>query len=158
MGLYLFSSLFLTKFPFLSLILYIWKDLYIMLMFQQFWSILHSKTKMSRAKYLYGFLFGIGGLGSLFGSLIPGFFATKFGSESILFFSLPIYSVFIIAYYFLLKRNGFLNSQKEDQKPVKLKKKFFRGVFPNPRIPCAHIHFTRCHFDASLEHAHGLSI
>ena len=127
MGLYLFSALFLVKFSFLSLILYIWKDLYIMLMFQQFWSILHSKTKVSRAKYLYGFLFGIGGLGSLFGSLVPGFFATKVGSESTLFFSLPVYSIFIIAYYFLLKKSGFLNSQKEDQKPAELKTDAFEG-------------------------------
>ena len=127
MGLDLFSALFLVKFPFFSLILHIWKEIYVMLMFQQLWSIIHSKTKMSRAKYLYGFLFGIGGFGTLFGSLVPSLFATKVGSESILFFSLPIYLIYIIAYHFFLRKSDFLKSQKRDQKIGKLKTNAFEG-------------------------------
>lgn len=114
LGINLFSALFIGKIPFLPFLLYIWKDIYVLLMFQQLWSVIHSMTKMSRAKYLYGFLFGIGGLGSVLGSMVPGFFAVKIGSEYLLFSILPFYVIFIIGYYFLLKNSKFLDLHKED--------------------------------------------
>jgi len=85
-------------------------------MFQQLWSVIHATTNMPRAKYLYGILFGVGGVGSIVGSTIPGFFAVKMGSEHLLLSSLPIYFLFVIAYFFLLKKSGFLHSHKEDDK------------------------------------------
>ncbi len=103
-----FSAIFVGDFPSLSFILYIWKDIYILFMFQHLWSIIHSVTQINRAKYLYGILFGFGGLGSVFGSIIPGFFAVKIGSELLLFATIPIYIVFAFAYFFLLKKSGFL--------------------------------------------------
>lgn len=115
-GVNVFSASFIGKAPFLPFVLYIWKDIYVLLMFQQLWSVIHAMTKMSRAKYLYGILFGIGGIGSIVGSMIPGFFAVKIGSEHLLFSSIPIYAIFIMAYFFLLKNSGFLHSHKEDEK------------------------------------------
>ena len=82
---------------------------------------------MSRAKYLYGILFGIGGLGSVLGSMIPGFLAVKHGSESLLFSTIPIYTVFIGAYFFLLKSSGFLNSHKEEEQLRLGPKNTFQG-------------------------------
>jgi len=122
LALNLFAAQFLKQFPSLSFILYIWKDIYILLMFQQLWSIIHLMTKMSRAKYLYGLCFGFGGLGTVFGSLLPGFFAMKMGSEPLLFFTAPIYALFIAAYYFFLKYSGFLSSPEKTQQLSMLKK------------------------------------
>ena len=84
-------ALFIKQFSFLIFFLYIWKEIYIMLMFQQLWSIIHSTVSLKRAKYLYGIFLGAGGVGSLLGSLLPGFFAVKVGSESLLYMTLPLY-------------------------------------------------------------------
>ena len=112
-----FSAIFIGDYPSFSFVLYIWKDIYILFMFQHLWSIMHSIIQIKRAKYLYGILFGFGGLGSVFGSLIPSFFAVKIGSEYLLFATIPIYAVFTFAYFFLLKKSGFLKTLAPQDKP-----------------------------------------
>ncbi|MFI0477551.1 MAG: Npt1/Npt2 family nucleotide transporter [Candidatus Rhabdochlamydia sp.] len=104
------------KVPFLSFFLYIWKDAYIMLIFQQVWSLIHVNVSMDRAKYLYGFFFGIGGLGSLLGSLFPSFLAVKIGSESLLYITLPLYIFLSFFYIIMLKQ-----SEQADFFPVEKK-------------------------------------
>src|SRR5581483_5745451 len=99
----LFCSLFLKQFSWLPFFFYIWKEVYIMLMFQQLWSVIHLTISFGKAKYLYGFFFGVGALGATFGSVLPGFFAVKLGSESLLFATLPIYLLLGCCYYFALK-------------------------------------------------------
>lgn len=95
----------------LPFIFYIWKDVYVLLMFQQLWSVIHATMKMKNAQYLYGFLFGIGALGAFFGSVIPGFFAVKVGSEFLLNCTLPLYFLLTINYFGLLK---FSNHVEKD--------------------------------------------
>ena len=96
---------YVAQFPFLSLILYVWKDIYVLLMFQQVWSVIHTKTEMKKAKYLYGIIFGVSGIGAIFGSMIPSFFAVKLGSEHLLYMTIPLYFFFILAYRQMLKRS-----------------------------------------------------
>jgi ATP/ADP translocase len=72
-------------------------------MFQQLWSVIHATIKLENAKYLYGFLFGIGAIGAFFGSAIPSFFAVKMGSEALLLCTLPIYCVLSLVYFGLLR-------------------------------------------------------
>lgn len=115
LGVNTLSAYAVSNSPSLSFILYVWKDIYVLLMFQQLWSVIHSITKMSRAKYLYGILFGVGGLGSVLGSMIPGFFAVKFGSESLLLSTLPIYLVFTLFYFLLLRSSGFLFAHGQEK-------------------------------------------
>jgi AAA family ATP:ADP antiporter len=100
----LFSALFLQKISWLPFVFYLWKEVYIMLMFQQLWSVIHSTISFARAKYLYGFFFGVGALGAVLGSILPGFFAVKIGSESLLVATLPIYLSLTCCYYFALKQ------------------------------------------------------
>jgi ATP/ADP translocase len=75
-----------------------WKDVYILLMFKQLWSMIHSAIAASRAKYIFGFIFGVGTCGAALGSLVPGFLAPYFGSTPLLLFSLPIYGLLFYAY------------------------------------------------------------
>lgn len=100
------SAVFLLKqggsFPF---IFYIWKDLYVLLLFQQLWAMIHATVSLKRAQFLYGLLFATGALGGIFGSLIPGFFALKMGSESLLVFSAPILLALLLIYSFALKHS-----------------------------------------------------
>jgi ATP/ADP translocase len=104
----------------LSFFHFVWKDIYVLLMFQHLWSVVHSTISQKRAKYLYGIIYGIGGMGSIFGSCVAGFFATKFGSEKLLFLSPMIYVFFTLFYFFALKIRSLLES--EDIKPIDLKK------------------------------------
>ena len=116
-----YSCAFLVKqYSFLSFFLYVWKDVYVMLMFQQLWSVIHSTVSLKRAKYLYGIFFGVGGLGSLAGSLLPGFFAVKMGSESLLYMTLPLYLCLTAAFMLTLKKsNAGASLQLEEKKDTK---------------------------------------
>src|SRR3990167_1217342 len=82
----------------LAFFLYLWKDIFIILMFQQLWSVIHSTIKIGKAKYLYGIFFGMGGIGSVFGSLVPGFLAVRLGTEKLLLLTLPLYVVIVFMY------------------------------------------------------------
>jgi AAA family ATP:ADP antiporter len=99
----LFSAFYLDKIQVLPLILYLWKDIFIILMFQQLWSVIHATVNISRARYLYGIFFGMGGLGSIAGSMIPGFFAMSVGSARLLLTTIPFYIVVGYFYYFAIK-------------------------------------------------------
>lgn len=101
-----FALEYVPKFIFFQ---FIWKDIYILLMFKQLWSMIHSTIPSSRAKYLYGWIFGVGTLGAVAGSLIPGFCAVGIGSESLFLCTLPIYLVLFWSYRQAFKRSS-LNS------------------------------------------------
>ncbi|OGN64311.1 MAG: hypothetical protein A3G30_06025 [Chlamydiae bacterium RIFCSPLOWO2_12_FULL_49_12] len=85
---------------------YIFKELYVMLLFQQLWAMIHATVSFQRAQYLYGLFFAVGALGGIFGSLIPGFFAFKMGSETLLLFSLPCALLLFFFYRSALTHSG----------------------------------------------------
>lgn len=85
---------------------YAWKDIYVLLMLKQLWSMIHSTIPATRAKYLYGCIYGIGTVGAIGGSLIPGFLATQIGSEKILLLTLPIYAILLFSYTMAFNRSG----------------------------------------------------
>ncbi len=114
-----FSYLF-PYFPLVSFFLYIWKDVYILLMHQQLWSVVHATIPLDRAKSLYGVLLGIGGLGAICGSAFPGFCAVTYGSEKLLYLSLPFYLVLAFFYGKLLKVSAVDQLPKEEKKTTSL--------------------------------------
>lgn len=85
--------------PAITFAFYMWKEIYILLLFQLVWSLTHANVKLSRAKYLYGAFFGFGGLGSLLGSAVPGFFAVRYGTEALLFLTLPFLLLLLLSYW-----------------------------------------------------------
>lgn len=110
-------AVFSKKIPFLSFAFYMWKDLYILLMFQLVWSVIHVNVRLQNAQYLYGIFYGIGGLGSILGSSFPGFFAVAYGSENIIFLSIPIYLVLLFVYWKMCTySNSGISSIKEEEK------------------------------------------
>lgn len=110
----------------LPFLFYAWKDVYVMLMFQLLWSVIHSTVELGRARYLYGLLFGIGAIGGLCGSLVPGFLAVKMGSESLLFSTLPLYLVLGMSYHLLIKNSGSIDKKVDEgmNKSSSLKESF----------------------------------
>lgn len=103
-----------SSYPSLTIGYYIWKEIYIMLMFQQLWSMIHSTIAPSRAKYLYGILFGVGGLGGALGSILPGFFAVSIGSEKLLFFTLPLYLCLAFCFWHAFRNSSVVTFEKKD--------------------------------------------
>ena len=94
---------------------FIWKDIYILLMYKQIWSLILISISYNKAKYLYGIIFSMGGLGSIIGGLIPGFFASKLGTEKLFLFTFPIYFVLGLLYLSAYKNSNFSGSlEKED--------------------------------------------
>ena len=114
------SAFMMSQWPKLSFFHFMWKDIYILLMFKQLWSLIHSTIPSHRAKYLYGVIFGMGGAGSVLGSLIPGFIAVKMGSANLFLFTIPFYLLASLAYYLAWKRSGIPGDafdQVEDSRP-----------------------------------------
>src|SRR3569832_118149 len=99
------AVLLMTKIPSFAFIFYIWKEIYVMLLFQQLWSVIHSTGKMDQAKYLYGIIFACGGLGGILGNAFPGYFAVKMGSANLLLGSLPLLLILGFIFYFLMKNS-----------------------------------------------------
>ena len=89
--------------PSLTFLFYMWKEIYVLLMFQLVWSVIHANVKLSRAKYLYGVFFGFGGTGSMLGSAFPGFFAVSYGTSTLLFLTLPVYGLLLLSYWKMSK-------------------------------------------------------
>ena len=110
------SAFYMSTVFFLPFITYVWKDIYILLMFQQLWSLIHTNIQVGRAKYMYGIMFGIGGVGSILGTSLPGFFAVKLGSENLLLATIPLYLLFLLFYFFLLKKSEPLEDVKQNKK------------------------------------------
>lgn len=98
------AALFVDRLSFFPFLFYLWKEVYIMLMFQLLWSVIHQVTSLKRAKYLYGILFGVGSAGGICGSSLPSFFATQVGSQHLLFATLPLYGLLILAYWWMLRQ------------------------------------------------------
>lgn len=99
----IFTAFYLTSFKWLPFVLYLWKDLYILMLFQQLWSLLAATLNSSQAKILYGLLWGVGGVGAMSGSFFPGFLATKLGSEKLLLITLPIYAMLLFCYFLSIR-------------------------------------------------------
>ncbi|MCI5052331.1 MAG: hypothetical protein MRY21_04240 [Simkaniaceae bacterium] len=97
------SAFLLDRISWMPFFFYIWKDIYIMLMFQQLWSIIHSTVNLKGAQALYGIFYAMGGLGSVVGCSIPGFLAVKFGSAHLLFAPLLGYTFLALFFRFCLK-------------------------------------------------------
>jgi AAA family ATP:ADP antiporter len=116
----LFSALFMKHFSWLPFVFYIWKDVYIMLSFQQLWSVIHSNVAFSKAKYLYGIFYGIGAFGAVGGSALSGFLAVALGSETLLFFTVPFYLLVALFYTYALKftQNGMQIEERKEKSSI----------------------------------------
>ena len=72
-------AIFIMKIPYVPFFFYVWKEIYIMLLFQQLWSVIHMTIQMKQAKFIYGLIFAFGGLGGILGSALPSFCAVSMG-------------------------------------------------------------------------------
>lgn len=111
-----------AKMPLLIFFQYAWKDIYILLMIKQLWSMIHCTIPQGQAKYLYGSICGMGTLGAILGSLVPGYLASLIGSEKIFYLTSPAYLILLFVYTMASKRSGineetFANDLTSDPRP-----------------------------------------
>lgn len=118
------AALFMTKLPSFAFFFYIWKEIYVMLLFQQLWSVIHSTIKMDQAKYLYGLIFACGGIGGILGNSFPGYFAVKMGSANLLLGSLPLLLILGFSFFYLMK-NSYVEKVPETGPQIT---NFWQGV------------------------------
>jgi AAA family ATP:ADP antiporter len=110
------SAFYITDYPLLSFLQFIWKDIYILLMFKQMWSLIHSTIDAKKAKYLYGVFFSVGGIGGIIGGCIPSFFAVHVGSQRLFFLTMPFYLILFVFYYFAVKKSNIQENQTDVKK------------------------------------------
>jgi ATP/ADP translocase len=128
------SAAFLIQdFPGYALFQFIWKDIYVLFMFKQLWSLIHTTIAASRAKYLYGIIYAMGTVGSIAGGMLPSFFAVKLGSEQLFLFTFPAYLFLFFFYWKAFKHSavqekGFLQNAPEE------KAQGFGTVFRSPLL------------------------
>ena len=121
-----------SAFPQWILFQFAWKDIYILLMFKQIWSLIHSTVLPNKAKFLYGIIYGVGTVGSIAGSLLPGLFAVRIGSEHLYFFTLPIYLLLIFAYVKAFSHSRYIPAEIKETK----EKGAFSMVWNSPYLMC----------------------
>lgn len=133
MGINLAAGCLYTVFPWFMFFQFAWKDIYVLLMLKQLWSMIHSSIPSTRAKYLYGSIYGMGTIGAIAGSTVPGYLASYFGSEHILFLTVPMYGMLLFFYSMAFKRSS-LNAEtfKEDLTPDPRPKEAFSLIRRTP--------------------------
>ena len=70
-----------------ALVLYAFREAYIVIVIEQYWSFINSTLKHTSAKKLNGPICGLGSLGSFIGGVIVGRWAVALGSETLLLFA-----------------------------------------------------------------------
>ncbi len=100
------AGFFATSWSFFPFVQALCKDFYILLMFKQVWSLIHTTISSSRAKFLYGLIAGVGGVGAVLGGLAANLFAVALGSQSLFFFTLPLYLLLFSAYTMALRTSA----------------------------------------------------
>lgn len=110
---------------------YAWKDVYILLMFKQLWSMIHSTISAKGAKVIYGLIFGMGTVGAILGSSIAALFAVDLGTEQLFYFTAPLYILLMGAYWAAYRRSVVATTPLEPERtPINmiLRSPYLMGV------------------------------
>ncbi len=109
------TGLLFPIFPQIIFLQFAWKDIYVLLMLKQVWSMIHSTIAPASAKYLYGCIYAVGTVGAISGSLIPSFLAITMGSEQILLLTFPLYLLLMASYAAAFRRSPLKNGAFEEK-------------------------------------------
>ncbi|MDP7114185.1 MAG: Npt1/Npt2 family nucleotide transporter, partial [Myxococcota bacterium] len=92
--------------PFTGYALYIWKDIYIVILVEIFYSFANTVFPIRSARWFYG-LFGVfGSLGGIVGNLGVGELSKLIGTEHALWTMIPILTVCVLICWVLARRAG----------------------------------------------------
>ncbi|MBL4634760.1 MAG: hypothetical protein JKY56_12880, partial [Kofleriaceae bacterium] len=95
LSLSLLLALRLLQVPYTSYALYVWKDVYVVILIELIWTLANSAFKQSTATWAYGFFCVAGTLGDMSGSFLGQQFVHDVGSAQLLWFVLPVLLILI---------------------------------------------------------------
>jgi len=115
-----FWFLFRIKWPWLSMIYWLWSEIFMITSVTQFWILINDIYNPRQARRLVGFLVSGGLLGGIIGSLLASFLAKTVGTENLLLICplFLIFCLFIVLYVHRLSQLG----KKEEVKVLGEKK------------------------------------
>lgn len=149
------SSFFVEDISELSFLQFVWKEIYILLMYKQVWSLIHTSISRERAKYIYGIIFTIGGVGGILGGAVPGFLATYMGSKQLFLFTAPIYLMLILLYKGAFNNGRFSGTFDEEKKGSSfksIKSRYFICILLLVTLMQITVGITNYQFHIFLEH------
>ena len=76
--------------PYSHYLLFMWKDIYIVILVEVFWSFANQVMPIKKAGRVYGLFLIIGGLGGMLGNLLGGELATRVGTRTVLLGAIPL--------------------------------------------------------------------
>jgi ATP/ADP translocase len=79
---------------------------------------------MNQAKYIYGIVFAMGGLGGIAGSLLPSYFAVTWGTPNLIYASVATLLALTIGFKYLMRYSS-VHQEVAAQKPIN---NFWQGV------------------------------
>ena len=122
-NLLLFWLLFKLQWPWLSMIYWLWADIFTVTSVTQFWILINDIYNPRQVKRLVGFLVSGGLLGGVAGSLLATFFAKSFGTENLLL-ACPILLAFCLLVVKLVHKVIRIEKREEPEiSPEKVKPK-----------------------------------
>ena len=95
-----FGSVFVKAIPLLSYVLFVWKEVYIVLLIHMTLGVFNASTDVKFAKAFYGVIGGAGSIGGILGGLLGNKLTYFLGSEEILMWSSLIIIFGIIFFHF----------------------------------------------------------
>ena len=90
--------------PGVPFVLYVWKDVYIVLLVEIFWSFANSVVPRATARKTYGLFCVVGSLGGVAGNLAVGALSGRFGTERSVVAVLPLLGVAWLGAWWLSRR------------------------------------------------------
>ncbi len=83
--------------PGAAYLLYLWKDVYIVVLVEMFWTVANSHFRLKEAKWLYGFFCACGAVGGMLANALVGDVAAAIGTEKAPLLVFPLLGVCFVA-------------------------------------------------------------
>ncbi|MBU49345.1 MAG: hypothetical protein CL920_11660 [Deltaproteobacteria bacterium] len=118
-ALLLLGLIFATKaqLPGSTYALYIWKDLYIVVLVETFWSFSNAVFPLNTAKWVYGTFCMMGSLGGIAGNLLVGRLARSIGTNNVLWVLFPLLLLIGAGCFLFAKFAGYKGDAHYDKEP-----------------------------------------
>ena len=94
-------------------VLYVWKDVHIVVLLEALWSFANLAFEMKTARWAYGVFCAAGSIGGVSGNLGVGALAARFGTDATLWLVLPIFAVQVVLVLALSRATGHPSPPKK---------------------------------------------
>jgi len=108
-------QLFQADVPEAAFALYVWKDVYVVVLVEIFWSFANASFAIGTAKWVYGLFCVMGSLGSMVGGKGVGYLAKEWGTVQSLWLVIPLLALSWLLCVFLKRLDAPTQSEQQPQ-------------------------------------------